>query len=50
MRGGEEICSSSDVCLCAEVSPAKRCAGAWPGRMVFAPEHCRAKDGPCPML
>ena len=32
---GEEICSPSDACLCAEVPQAKRCAGARPGRMVL---------------
>lgn len=33
--GGEEICSPTDVCLCAEVSQEERCAGTWPGRMVL---------------
>lgn len=32
---GEEICSPTDVCLCAEVSQVERCAQAWPGRMVL---------------
>lgn len=30
---GEEICLPSDVCLCAEVSQAKRHAGPQSGRM-----------------